>query len=430
MIMKKSPILKSKTLMVLFLITGTLAVMACRYSVRDVGFVDLVDEPYQLCLHSEKAREAGLESALEKAGLVILEDSNVQWKWDGYPENANSNSFAVLVSPEGAMTELTLPEGKDAADVSWRFFEQTITSPLRKKIRDRIAMAFCVVLFLPSADGNDNQRVIDDIDASIQSIAEIIPFMPKPVDHPPERIQVEMDQLEEEKTLLWSLGFDLSDQRQAQAAVLYGRGRRIGPVLAGGVITKTRLTEIMTIVGQDCECELDRAWMRGPTFPAVYGSSWQSEVYQHLGFDTENPMVKTEISRILSRGPNAEAPTEKRAGSYEQYQLGYAEEIIGDEDSLSDSAIASELDALLAEAEEAIQNAEKEQADSGAETSAVSEWQVSTNTTSVARENLDNDEHVDEEGKPLKLSLWVFTGILILTLGGGGWILMQANRNA
>ena len=45
--------------------------------------------------------------------------------------------------------------------------------------------------------------------------------------------------------------------------------------------------------------------MRGPLLPVRWGGDLQSLARKNLGFDAENPMVKTEISRILARGPLA-----------------------------------------------------------------------------------------------------------------------------
>ena len=50
-------------------------------------------------------------------------------------------------------------------------------------------------------------------------------------------------------------------------AIVFGRGRRLGEPLEGALITRTVLQERLAMIGQDCECDLDRAWLKGPVLP-------------------------------------------------------------------------------------------------------------------------------------------------------------------
>ena len=78
-----------------------------------------------------------------------------------------------------------------------------------------------------------------------------------------------------------------------------GRGRRVGESMRGGLITRTALQEAMAVVGQDCECGLDRVWMQGERFPLAWGRAEKQAAFAELGFDPDNPKVKAEISRIM-----------------------------------------------------------------------------------------------------------------------------------
>ena len=82
------------------------------------------------------------------------------------------------------------------------------------------------------------------------------------------------------------------------------------------------------MVGQDCECGLDRVWMQGEPFPLSWGRTERTAAYAALGFDPDNPQVKGELSRIISRGPNSQAKRAASSSHFEQLSMGYSEELI------------------------------------------------------------------------------------------------------
>ncbi len=125
--------------------------------------------------------------------------------------------------------------------------------------------------------------------------------------------------------LLWGLGLDPSPAADPRLAIVYGRGRRLGTPLEGPLITQTVLRERLSLIGQDCECDLERSWLRGPLLPGRWDRSQQELAAKSLGFDPENPMVRAEVSRIVERGPQ---PGQRRkiAGTFNA--LGYSEESV------------------------------------------------------------------------------------------------------
>ena len=118
---------------------------------------------------------------------------------------------------------------------------------------------------------------------------------------------------------------------EPQAVVLMGRGRRVGEMMSGGLITRTALQEALAVIGQDCECGLDRVWMQGERFPLAWGQTEKKAAFTELGFDPDNPKVKAEISRIIARGPNSRPSGNPQSASenFDQLALGYSEDIIG-----------------------------------------------------------------------------------------------------
>jgi hypothetical protein len=145
--------------------------------------------------------------------------------------------------------------------------------------------------------------------------------MPKPIAHPPVLVEVDSESLSREKVLLWSLGLEPNDIDQPHAAVLYGRGRWIGPMFVGEQITEDNLAAVLFVIGADCECGFDHRWLQGTMLPAQWDEKLQAQAVESLGFDPENPMIKAEISWIVRRGYPV----------YPSVPLGYQELVVESE---------------------------------------------------------------------------------------------------
>ena len=103
------------------------------------------------------------------------------------------------------------------------------------------------------------------------------------------------------------------------------------------MITATALRERLVLVGQDCECDLDREWLRGPLIPARWDESMQQAAVKRLGFDPESPMVRSEVARIVERGP---ITGQKRKMTGTSQALGYAEESVEGDGAVADERMA------------------------------------------------------------------------------------------
>jgi hypothetical protein len=123
--------------------------------------------------------------------------------------------------------------------------------------------------------------------------------------------------------LLWSLGVDLPQEASpvTQIALLFGRGRKLGPVLRIPGSRQQDLWRSLGVVGADCECGLDRGWMCGPMVPHAWSTTDEAEAVAALGFDPGNPLVKAEISRILARGSWQYGNAESRQSSQLSQEL-------------------------------------------------------------------------------------------------------------
>ena len=228
--------------------------------------------------------------------------------------------------------------------------------------------------------------------------------------------------------MLWSLGFDLDLTDEPQAAILIGRGRRLGPPLQGGLITRTKLQQMMALIGQDCECDLDRSWMQGPMIPLRWGPDRQQTTYNALGFDPDNPLVKAEISRILARGKNPIRVNDAEGIGTEldMLLLGYSEEVIGFEELTIEPAMDT---SESVEHESPVLNSSNSPSDhesTGLETHSDTSF-VEAGSNIEPNDSQDDNEPV-QKGEPaprsMRKMLVLLAGFCVLALLGGISVLL------
>lgn len=305
---------------------------ACRYSVRDTGFVDLDQPPWSV-------RVTGLDPASAAAWTQSARgrflDSNLRWEAPSDlvtepPPPARGAPSASLVGPDGRSLPLPMPASL-APDGAGPFFEALAISPLRDRLHTELLTSFAVLLLVEGTQPGPTsaaRRVVED---ALRSFTPLLSSLPKPVETPPRLIPLPASGVESERVLLWSLGLDPAPASEPRLAVLFGRGRQMGSALEGPLITRTAVLERLHLLGQDCECDLDRVWLQGLVFPARWDTSRQAEAAKSLGFDPENPLVRSEVSRIVLRGPlPGQARRSPSHTGLDTLVLGYREESLDD----------------------------------------------------------------------------------------------------
>ncbi len=328
----------------LLLAFGMADATACRYTVREIGYSRAYATPYQLLLPMPEGFPEALRSEAEKLCRTALGDANISARLAGrqeldsltaaHSEPRAKENEALLISPRGRILRygisLTLDNWKSAL---WDILDWACLSPVRKQLNQRLTQSYCVVLFLPGRDSRENALYQARAEQSIQEIKKIMPGLPKPVSQAPALIILDPDQMRQEDLLLWSLECD-SQTAHPRAAVIYGRARRLGPVLEQETFTEQNLISLLALVGADCECGLDRSGILGLMLPSRWGGGLQQTTADELGFDVENPTVLMEMEQILSL--NAPAP----AGAARASDLiaGYREELV---ELLTPSAVPS-----------------------------------------------------------------------------------------
>ena len=373
----------------------------CRYTVREIGFTDLGVTPYRLYFYFNNNTSEEHILAFKKISYAALLDANVEaemidvndpknqpameyfyfWKIDSLPA-------IVILSPEGHSLVLPFQSvNQTFKEAVWTLLESVISSPIRDEILENIVEAYAIIVIAEGSNVEHNQKAQKNAASAVEEIRKIMKQMPKPVEKPPILLAIPPKLHSIEKVFLWSLGINEEGGEEPYLAVLYGRARRIGPLLRGNQITENRIFNLLTLVGADCECGLDRSWMLGTMLPLRWEKKHQTQVVKSHGFDAESPLVKAEMSQILSIAPSATGLSGKSSGSGNDRLLGYREGIVEFE-SKSDVPKVS-----------------------------LSELQA-----------LNSEESPSGFSTVLKVAIFLFGGIFLIGLVGGTFILFRARR--
>lgn len=292
--------------------------LACRYNVRETGFVDLGYEPYYFYVFVNKDTPEEITSTITKISSVAFIDCNIQVgiiNIDLQKDHSSlqylsqlpkqSSPMAILVSPDGRVIVIPVQKDNEPFEKSFRTaISNIIFSPIREEIVNDVIKTYGVILMIEGENSQENEKYKKVALSAIENIKYQMKTMVKYIEKPPVLISIKPEDLSDEKILIWSLGLE-EHMTKPCAAVFYGRARWIGPLMKTEEINETNLIKILSIIGLDCECELDISWVGGTLLPVKWDQKRQAQTASLLGFDPENPYVKLEVNRILKMGSSS-----------------------------------------------------------------------------------------------------------------------------
>jgi hypothetical protein len=298
-----------KRFLIIFMLLACVYQMsnACRYTVREIGFSTLSRDIYSFVLvdTNKNISDKYFQQISEQ-----LNDINIRFSIL-HPQKDATHPYAkqvleeliplpakVLIAPDGRMLVLNEYSLPDILDI-------LIDSPLRKKMRYEFNDVFAAVLCIEGKDQQKNRTAETELRANCEQISEMMPLMPKEVKKKPLIINVDNEEFHREKILMWALGVE-KISTEPMAFVLYGRGRIMGETVDYSSIKEGDVFKLMSMIGLDCECGLDRKWMLGKQIPLLWTKKIRQRLTSELGFDVDNPMVLAEMSRILAKEVNSD----------------------------------------------------------------------------------------------------------------------------
>lgn len=312
---------------------------ACRFNVRDVGFVDLGSEKYRLLIFVPDATPTAEVESLKSIAYATYLESNVIAKVltasaaakgevaQFLPANLKK-AQAVLISADG---KRSLPvslavDGKPLSVSAWDGLESVFDSSRRNAVVSKVYEHYGVILIIEGKNADENRRIREMADTVMVSITSKMDRLEKEIREPPVVEVISAKDFASEKTFMWSLGItEIADA--PQVAVLYGRGRIIGPVLRDARLDERALTAIVNTIGLNCECGLNRKWMQGTMIPQKWDEDVQKRFADQLGFDPESPAIRVEMIQILSKGGKGEGANRQTqiGGTLDDLLMGYRE---------------------------------------------------------------------------------------------------------
>ena len=172
-----------KRLTTILTLLFALDALACRFNVRDVGFVDLGSEKYRLLIFVHDDTSAAEVESLESIAYATYLESNVIAKvltasaaTKGEAAKFLPANFkkaqAVLISDDG---KRSLPvslavEGKPLSVSAWDGLESVFDSARRNAIVSKVYEHYGVILIVEGKNADENARIRKMADTVVASI--------------------------------------------------------------------------------------------------------------------------------------------------------------------------------------------------------------------------------------------------------------------
>ncbi|MDB2526285.1 hypothetical protein N9X53_06325 [Mariniblastus sp.] len=383
----------------------------CKYSVRDVAFVNVHGKSWQLRL----VKPVGVTpERFEKWNVALrnqLADSNVGYAW--YDAESDIGKQIQLANPDAAQMPLMdlVRSGADGSPLAVPSSPQLeeglrllVQSPTRDEIFSKLVDDLCVFVLVQSGVESKDAGAKSELMAAVKRVNDQMWTLEKPTDSGPSLVVVPESRRSAEKWLLSSLG--ITDHSQPAVAVLYGQGRLLGKVLSGDEITVDAIVARASICGQDCECSLNRNWLYGVQVLHRWDKTLERKAEESLDFDPNSAFVIAEVAQILQKnaGQITQAPPVMLGGGLVIHDLADL-----DPDSNLEADAAEATEAKTVDADLAVGEVSEESVESD----------VGENETSKA---LSEDDRKSVIAMPWAILIF-FSGLVVV---GAFWLFSRS----
>ena len=274
----------------IFLIS--LSSFACRFTIREIGYTRLNIETYLIRLETDTTQNSALVHDFKNLAYAYSINANVNYQISHTPGKApeikctNSNGDIILKKEAVTLNDIH------------SVFKELLYSPLQQTMYSQIGNTFAFVVVF-----NDNNGQMNGIvDRALEQFKKIAPNLDKKVDEHILKIVISANRRAEEEIVLRSMGVDVNSGKPA-VVVIYGRGRLTDVPLTGERITTHNILNQLVTLGTDCECGIDLSPLLQRAIPFNWDDRMGQDVTDMLGIDVGNPMILTEMGRILSKEP-------------------------------------------------------------------------------------------------------------------------------
>jgi hypothetical protein len=311
--------------------------VACPYTIRDAGFIVRDPAPYRVyvCVRNDTPRRDELAEAVAAASTRHLMESNVTAEFvnlDEAPDHEAADHLgrldiaelpaAILVTPGGGSLslpglgpELASPEAVETA------IEGAVSSPRREELLERLVEHWAVLVLAEGPDAGENERLRGTLARAAKRVAGKKTELGMEIETGPHVLSVSAQDARE-SVWLRSIGLEDTGPPRARIGVLFGMGRRLGPVLPGEEADEDAVLQYTDTLTRTCTCTSDPSDLLGPCIPLVWDAAKQEEVRETLGFDPDSPGVRMALAGVWPAllGPDAgEADLPGAPGGYVEF---------------------------------------------------------------------------------------------------------------
>ncbi len=281
-----------KQLLISTIFLISLSSFACRFTIREIGYTRLNIETYLIRLEADTAQNRELVREFKNLAYTYSRNANVNYQISHTPGKlpevkcTNSNGDIILKKEAASLTTIH------------SVFKELLYSPLQQTMYSQIGNTFAFVVIF-----NDKAEHLNSVvDKALEQFKKIAPNLDKKVDEHILKIVIPSNRKEEETIVLRSMGVDVNSGKPA-VVVIYGRGRLTDVPLTGERITTHNILNQLVTLGTDCECGIDLSPLLQRAIPFNWDNRMGQDVTDMLGIDVGNPMILTEMGRILSKEP-------------------------------------------------------------------------------------------------------------------------------
>ena len=285
---------------------GNETLLRCKYSVRDVAFVNVHGKSWQLDLVKPNRSDFDVETHNEIL-RAQLERSNLGFVWHNHDsqqakqlgstgDRSTDQPSLFLTDREGT----TIPIGMAGKTFASRV-KQLIVSPGRTQLLDRLSESLCVFVLVRGPDESKNRAARRTLDEAAEQLEKQMWTLEKASSQGPSVVEFSFDD-SAERTALQSIGFDLDNENVfPSVAIMFGQARRMGDIIPAAQLDKQKLVALASICGSDCECALDRDWLYGAQMVHRWTVAHERKAEANLDFDPQSAFVMAEIAQILQK---------------------------------------------------------------------------------------------------------------------------------
>ena len=309
--------------LLLTLLGGAAFAKPSKYSVRDVGFVDVEAPPYRLVLLAKnpaapdvKKQQADLHQEMRDSNIVLVH-------FPSDPKNIPPalQKISVPVKLTAPVFWLVAPDDRAVPFDPRKSMADLTTSKVRQELQIAVTDSLGAVLMVESTDAEANEIAKSKIVKALESINKNLTKLKAP-EAEVKFLTLTVAQREKERWTLWALGEDVAVAKTPKVAVLFGKLRRAGPLLEGSEWDVMDLVRRIAMLAEPCESSLDRKQFTDPMLPFRWAKDWPEKL---LPFNPVSEAVEVEVKELLQKPALSDEEQQTRKQIFEAMIAGFRE---------------------------------------------------------------------------------------------------------